>query len=78
MSGLHTLPARSPVNASRTPLPKRAPDSGPVWWARPSLSETYTPSHSILKFFQVDKAGMRRMTSSARYFKEGVGSSRPN
>jgi hypothetical protein len=34
--------------------------------------------HSVLKFFQVDKAGMFRMTSSARYFKEGVGSSRPH
>ena len=34
--------------------------------------------HSILKFFQVDITGMFRMTSSARYFKEGVGSSRPN
>ena len=34
--------------------------------------------HSILKFFQIDNAGMLRMTSSARYFKEMVGSSRPN
>ena len=34
--------------------------------------------HLILKFFQVDITGMFRMTSSARYFKEGVGSSRPN
>jgi len=34
--------------------------------------------NSILKFFQVDNAGMLRMTSSARYFKEGVGSRRPN
>jgi len=33
---------------------------------------------SILKFFQVDRTGIWRMTSSARYFKEGVGSSRPN
>jgi hypothetical protein len=33
---------------------------------------------SILKFFQVDIIGMFRMTSSTRYFKEGVGSSRPN
>src|SRR5262249_23266356 len=32
----------------------------------------------ILKFFQVDITGMFRMTSSARYFKEGVGSSRPS
>jgi hypothetical protein len=34
--------------------------------------------HSIIKFFQVDITGMFRMTSSARYFKEGVGSSRPS
>src|SRR6516164_9463069 len=34
--------------------------------------------HSILKFFQVDITGTFRMTSSARYFKEGVGSSRPS
>jgi hypothetical protein len=34
--------------------------------------------HSILKLFQVDITGMFRMTSSARYFKEGVGSSRPS
>ena len=34
--------------------------------------------YSILKFFQVDIIGMFRMTSSTRYFKEGVGSSRPN
>ncbi len=37
-----------------------------------------TPYHSILKFFQVDITGMFRMTSCARYFKAGVGSSRPN
>ena len=35
-------------------------------------------SNSILKFFQVDSMGMCRMTSSTRYFKYGVGSSRPN
>jgi len=34
--------------------------------------------HSILKFFQVDITGMFRMTSSARYFKDGVDSRRPN
>jgi len=33
--------------------------------------------YSILKFFQVDITGMFRMTSFTRYFKEGVGSSRP-
>jgi hypothetical protein len=37
-----------------------------------------SPVYSILKFFQVDSTGMFRMTSSARYFKKGVGSSRPN
>ena len=36
------------------------------------------PYNSILKFFQVDITDMFRMTSSARYFKAGVGSSRPN
>src|SRR5689334_14473435 len=34
--------------------------------------------NSILKFFQVDITGIFRMTSSARYFKAGVGSSRPS
>ena len=34
--------------------------------------------NSILKFFQVDITGIVRMTSCARYFKEGVGSRRPN
>jgi len=34
--------------------------------------------YSILKFFKVDITGMFRMTSYARYFKEGVGPSRPN
>ena len=32
----------------------------------------------IFKFFQVDITGMFRMTSSARYLNEGVGSSRPH
>jgi hypothetical protein len=58
ISGLHTLPARSPVNASRAPLPKRAHDSGPAWWAQPSLSETCTLSHS---------AGLSRHTRTPRF-----------
>jgi hypothetical protein len=33
---------------------------------------------SIFKLFQVAITGMFRMTSRARYFKEGVGSSRPH
>ena len=40
-----------------------------------TVSEAF---NSILKFFQVDITGMFRMTSCARYFKAGVGSSRPN
>ena len=46
ISGLHTLPARSPVNASPTPLPTPAHDSGPAWLAGPSLSGTCTLQHS--------------------------------
>ena len=42
------------------------------------LAPQYVADDSILKFFQVDSTGMFRMTSSARYFKKGVGSSRPN
>ena len=34
--------------------------------------------NSILKFFQFDITGMLRITSTARYFKAGVGPSRPN
>jgi hypothetical protein len=45
---------------------------------REGISELWISYHLILKFFQVDIIGMFRMTSSARYFKEGVGSSRPN
>ena len=58
ISGLNTLPARSPVNASRTPLPRPAHDSGPAWLARPSLSETYTLSH---------RAGLSRHTRTPRF-----------
>jgi hypothetical protein len=53
ISGLHTLPARSPVNASLPPLPGTVHDSGPVWVASPSLSETCTLSH---------RAGLSRHT----------------
>src|SRR5207247_6480245 len=45
ISGLHTLPARSPVNASLAPLPGPAHDSGPAWVANPSLSGTFTLQH---------------------------------
>ena len=53
ISGLTTLPARSPGNASRASVPRPAQDSGPAWVARPSLSETCTPSH---------RAGLSRHT----------------
>ena len=35
-SGLNTLPASTPVNASHTPLPPYTHDSGPVWSTTPS------------------------------------------
>ena len=46
ISGLHTRPARSPGNASRTPVPRLAHDAGPAWLARPSLSGTCILQHS--------------------------------
>jgi len=45
ISGLNTLPAPSPVNASHLPLPRATHDSGPVWLAGPSLSGTSTLQH---------------------------------
>ena len=44
---------------------------GPVTGAKESAGKRsrILTFYSILKFFQVDKAGMFRMTSSARYFK---------
>ena len=44
----------------------------------PDSTKAESRINSILKFFQIDITGMFRMTSSARYFKEGVGSSRPS
>ena len=53
-------------------------DANTVLWSGTG-AELVTPSlYSILKFFQVDITVMFRMTSSARYFKDGVDSSRPN
>jgi hypothetical protein len=46
------------------PLPYLA-DGGPAQARQVGFASWY----SILKFFQVDKAGMFRMTSTARYFK---------
>ena len=45
ISGLYTLPAHSPVNASQSSLPRLAHDSGPAWLAKSSLSETCISSH---------------------------------
>jgi hypothetical protein len=53
ISGLDTLPAHSPVHASLRPFPGAAHNSEPVWLARPSRLETYTPSH---------RAGLSRHT----------------
>ena len=41
ISRLNTWPARSPVNASPSPLRTKVHDSGPVWSATPSLYETF-------------------------------------
>jgi hypothetical protein len=60
ISGLSTLPVRSPVNASRTPLPRLAHDSGPAWLAKPSLSETCTPSHCAGLSRHTRTPGVRR------------------
>ena len=56
IAGRHTLPARSPVTASRLPLPVATHDSGPVWVAHPALSGTFTLSHP---------AGLSRHTPTA-------------
>jgi hypothetical protein len=45
LARLPTLPVPSPVNASCVPLPIHPHDSGPVWWAGPSLSGTCTLHH---------------------------------
>src|SRR5262245_45107661 len=57
ISGLNTLPAPSPVNASYLPLPRSTHDSGPAWLVRPSLSGTCTLQHS---------AGFSRRNPNAR------------
>ena len=41
-SRLNTQPMRTPVNASPKPSRASAHDSGTVWFAIPSLAETYT------------------------------------
>ena len=43
LAGLATRPARAPGNASPTPFPTPAHDSGPVWWATHSRSEVLRP-----------------------------------
>ena len=60
MSGLSTRPARSPINASRSSLPRLAHDAGPAWVATPSLSETSTPSHCAGLSRHTRTPGIRR------------------
>jgi hypothetical protein len=67
ISGLNTLPARSPVNAACLPLPIATHDSGPAWLARPSLSETCTPSH---------RAGLSRRTLTLAVSRRALHSTR--
>ena len=43
ISRLNTQPARSPVNACPAASRRPSHDSGPVWFAIPSLQETFTP-----------------------------------
>jgi hypothetical protein len=62
ISGLHTLPARSPVNASLPPLPRAVHDAGPAWVAHPSLSAACTLSH---------RAGLSRHTPTPRLQRRG-------
>ena len=77
ISGLHTLPAPSPVNASPTPLPTPAHDSGPVWLARPSLSGTCTLQHTAGFSRRTLTPAVSRATSRSEAGAEagGVGSS---
>lgn len=49
ISRLNGWPARTPVNASPSPLPTNVHDSGPVWIAIPSLYKTFT--HNTLPAF---------------------------
>jgi hypothetical protein len=69
-------PTSQLINQSTSRPPTHIVDRPKAFYITEGLDEKL--DHSILKFFQVDSAGMFRMTSSARYFKEGVGSSRPN
>src|ERR671925_116548 len=55
----------------------RRPRRGGAWGQYPGHC-VGQPADSVLKFFQVDITGIVRMTSYARYFKEEVGSRRPN
>src|SRR5205823_6859599 len=73
ISGLNTLPARSPINASRAPLPKLAHDSGPAWLARPSLSETCTLSHRAGLSRHTRTLGLSRASSRSEARAKAVG-----
>ena len=58
ISRLHTCPARTPVNASPSPLPTKMHDSEPVWVASPSLYETFI--HNTLPAFTGARRGRNR------------------
>jgi hypothetical protein len=65
ISGLNTLPASSPVNASCLPLPINPHDSGPAWLARPSLPGTCT-LHTVPAFPGADpNAGTHLLPEAA-------------
>jgi hypothetical protein len=68
ISGLNTLPASSPVNASCLPLPINPHDSGPAWLARPSLPGTCT-LHTVPAFPGADPNARHqaRQTAGARH-----------
>src|SRR5512145_1251748 len=77
LAGGHMVGTQNATRESQQPLrPSQIADLRLA--ASKMTGPTRRAFHSILKFFQVDIAGMFRMTSRARYFKEGVGSSRPN
>src|SRR5689334_16980008 len=64
ISGLNTLPASSPVNASCLPLPINPHDSGPAWLARPSLPGTFT-LHTVPAFPGADPNATRQARREA-------------
>jgi hypothetical protein len=72
------LLAHSPYTGLTYAIDVSDADAVTQWLNKQSPEPLVDRYHSILKFFQVDSTGMFRRTSSARYFKYGVGSSRPS